>query len=274
MVEAEAGLFEAASVPDGYRRYLEPVIFEPWAQRLIDRVGLVRDQVVLDVASGTGVVARAAAGRVGAGGRVIASDISPGMLADVAARVEPAAGVAAVETLECSATELRLPDASVDVVFCQQGFQFIPDPDAAAREMGRVLRAGGAVGVAVWLSGRGPEPFDTYANVLQGEGVDEPFPGAYTSSNFTMSIGEVEEALVAGGFDEVAVTAEELELARASPEAAALGITGTPYGPAVATLDGERQRRLMTTLRQRMTGRDGAAARPVTTAVLGCGTAR
>ena len=59
------GRFGAASVADGYRRHLQPVIFEPWAQRLIDFVGLAPGNVVLDVASGTGVVALSVHPRTG-----------------------------------------------------------------------------------------------------------------------------------------------------------------------------------------------------------------
>jgi len=272
MSARDTGLFESASVPDGYRTHLQPVIFEPWAWRLIDYVGVERGEIVLDVASGTGVVARTAAVRVGAEGRVIASDISPAMLAHVATGVAPEG--AAVQTLECSATELDLPDASVDVVLCQQGFPFIPDRDAAAREMRRVLRVGGRAGVAVWLSGPRVEPFETYADVLLAEGVDEPFPHAYEADRFTMSVDEVEQALAAGGLADVAVVTEELELAWSSPQAAAAGIAGTPYGPSVAALDDDRRQRVMSALVDSMTGEGGAAVTHVTTAVLGRGTAR
>jgi ubiquinone/menaquinone biosynthesis C-methylase UbiE len=99
------GLFGSGSVPDGYGEDLEPVIFRPWASRLIDFVGVRPGEAVLDVAAGTGVVARAAAARVGAGGRVIASDISSGMLAQVNREVGPDA--APIETLECSALHYR-----------------------------------------------------------------------------------------------------------------------------------------------------------------------
>lgn len=264
--------FGAASVADGYRRHLQPVIFEPWAQRLIDFVGLTAGQIVLDVASGTGVVARAAAARTGPGGRVIASDISAGMLAHVATGVDPRG--AKVSTLECSATALKLPDASVDVVFCQQGFPFIPDRVAAVREMRRLLRPGGKAGAAVWLSGARLDPFDSYADVLQAHGVPEPFPDAYNRDQRKMSVAEVRQALLDGGFADVEVVTHELELAWPGLEAAVLAIMGTPYAPAVAALDPAAQERLLAALRARLTGIDGTLGRHVMTAVLGKGTAR
>jgi ubiquinone/menaquinone biosynthesis C-methylase UbiE len=267
----EGGPFQAGSIPDGYHRYLQPAIFEPWAERLLDFVGICADDVILDVASGTGVVARAAAVRAGRTGRVIASDISPGMLAHVGRDTDPEG--APVETLECPATEIRLPDASIDVVLCQQGFQFFTERGKAAAEMHRVLRPGGRVGVAAWRAGAPPEPFETYARVLQSDGVPEPSPRAYDTDSFTISADELERVLTSGGFSRISVRTEELVPAWDNPEHAALGITGTTYGAAVAALDPARQQRLMARLCEEMSGPDGAPVRRPTVALLARGVA-
>src|ERR1700727_1840780 len=100
-----SSLFKTESVPDAYERYVAAALFEPWAGVLLDTVGVEAGTRVLDVASGTGVVARAAARRVGASGRVVASDFSPAMLARSAA-VELTAGAAPVEFVEASADAL------------------------------------------------------------------------------------------------------------------------------------------------------------------------
>ncbi len=126
----------------------------------------------------------------------------------------------------------------------------------------------------MWLSDVRVEPFDTYGAVLQAAGVAEPFPHAYDSGPLKMSVSDVERTFVAAGFADVLVVTEGLELAWASPEAMALGITGTPYGPAVKALDGDGQRRVMAALRESMTGPGGVAVRHVMTEVLGRGTAR
>lgn len=89
----------------------------------------------------------------------------------------------------------------------------MPDRVATAREMRRVLRLGGRVGVAVWLSSPRLEPFIVYGDALQARGVPEPFAHAYDSSANSMSASEVENALVAAGFAEVDVRTEQLELA-------------------------------------------------------------
>ncbi len=125
-----------------YQRALVPAIFGPWAPRVVELAGLRPGERVLDVACGTGVVARLAAEAVGADGRVAALDMNPGMLA-VAAAV-PAKG-AAIEWIEGSAEALPFADAGFDAVCCQLGLQF-PDREGALHEMARVAVPGGARG--------------------------------------------------------------------------------------------------------------------------------
>jgi SAM-dependent methyltransferase len=130
-----------------YQRALVPAIFGPWAARVVEVAGLRPVERVLDVACGTGVVARLAAEAVGADGRVAALDMNPGMLA-VAAAV-PAKG-AAIEWVEGSAQALPFADAGFDAVCCQLGLQYFPDREGALREMARVAVPGGRVVVMVW----------------------------------------------------------------------------------------------------------------------------
>ncbi|MGN6242125.1 MAG: class I SAM-dependent methyltransferase [Motilibacteraceae bacterium] len=264
-------LFGAGAVADGYREHLEPVIFRPWADRLVAFAEPRPGQRLLDVASGTGVVARAAAAVLGPEGRVIASDISSGMLAHVPVGYPP--GAATLEVLECSATELALPESSVDVVLCQQGLPFIPDRAAAAREMHRVLRPGGTAAVAVWLAGRRLDPMATCADVLLEHGVAEPSPGAWDLQRFCMSPEQVEDVLTSAGFVDVEVRVEELTVSWSSAAAAARGIQGTPFYPVLAAMDPDRRRSVEAALVQRMGGPDGEALPVVMTAVLGRGTA-
>ncbi|MFZ0040458.1 MAG: methyltransferase domain-containing protein [Solirubrobacteraceae bacterium] len=268
---SEQGLFGAGSVAEGYREFLEPVIFKPWASRLLEFVDVQSGLAVLDVASGTGVVARAAAARVGAGGRVIASDISSEMLAMVNRGAETDGS--AIETLECPATELAIPDQTVDRVVCQQGLPFIRDRPAAAREMRRVLRPEGRAAVSVWLSNPRVEPFIIYGEALRAHGLPEPFPNAYDTSATSMSVERVEAILLEAGFADVVVRTEELALTWSSPDAAARGAMGTPYGPVLARLDGSDRSQVLADIRDRMTAEDGHAVTHRTVTVLGRGTA-
>jgi ubiquinone/menaquinone biosynthesis C-methylase UbiE len=142
--------FAGASV-DAMRVYDDILarLFTPWAHDLIERLAPPVGCTALDVACGPGTVAHVLAMRITRSGRVIAADISPAMLEIARAKsVDPAS--APIEWLESPAAPIRLADASVDLVTCQQGLQFFPDKRAALAEIRRVLRPGGRAGVAVW----------------------------------------------------------------------------------------------------------------------------
>jgi len=133
-----------------YERLLVPTVTLPWARDLVERVGLQPGVRVLDVACGTGVVARLAASEVGDAGRVAALDVNGGMLA-VGRSLPPPAG-AAIEWCEGNAEALPFGDGEFDVVLCQLGLQFFSDRSAGLREMRRVLGAGGRIGASVYTS--------------------------------------------------------------------------------------------------------------------------
>jgi ubiquinone/menaquinone biosynthesis C-methylase UbiE len=134
------------TAPENYERYFVPAIGGPFAADLIEEAALSPDERVLDVACGTGVVARRAAERVGPGGMVAALDVNPAMLAT--ARSIPSPG-AAIQWYDTSAEAMPLPDGAFDVVLCQLGLQFVTDKKAALREMWRVLTRGGRALVSV-----------------------------------------------------------------------------------------------------------------------------
>src|SRR5262249_60545343 len=99
-----------------------------------------RGDRVVDVACGTGIVARIAAARVGPSGVVVGVDLNPGML-NVARSVSltDSRSAAPIQWQEASADKLPFPGESFDIVYCQLGLQFFADRPAALREMRRVL---------------------------------------------------------------------------------------------------------------------------------------
>ena len=129
-----------------YERHMVPAIFASWVPALLDLVMLKPGERVLDVACGTGVVARQAASRVGAGGQVVGLDINGDMLA-LARALGPA-----VQWREGNAMALPFAESAFDVVVCQQGLQFFPDSGQALREAHRVLVPSGRFAVAVWCA--------------------------------------------------------------------------------------------------------------------------
>lgn len=127
-----------------YERFFVPALFAQWPSRLLELASVERGDDVLDVACGTGVLARAAKAEVGPTGTVQGLDVNSGMLA-VAARTAPA-----ITWLSGRAEELPVADRTVDRVLCQFGLMFFSDRAAAVREMARVLRPRGRVCVATW----------------------------------------------------------------------------------------------------------------------------
>jgi ubiquinone/menaquinone biosynthesis C-methylase UbiE len=116
-----------------YQRYFVPAFATPVSVALLEAAALQPGQRVLDVACGTGLVARLAAERVGPGGSVTGLDPSSDMIE--AART---ASPSAINWHVGDATSMPFPDETFDVVLCQLGLMFMQDRHAAAAEMLRV----------------------------------------------------------------------------------------------------------------------------------------
>ena len=127
-----------------------------WQMQLADAqatllacASLAPGERVLDVACGTGLVTLAAARAVGPYGRVFGVDLS-GQMVDVADQRARERQLSNVGFARMDAEKLDLPDASFDVALCALGLMYMPEPEQAMREMLRVLRPGGRLGLAVW----------------------------------------------------------------------------------------------------------------------------
>jgi SAM-dependent methyltransferase len=196
-VDRQSGFQLAGTAPERYETFVAPIM-APFVEAVLDAAQLRPGEAVLDLACGTGFVARSAAARVGPAGRVVGLDLSAAMLA-VAARHE--AGGAPVEWRQASADDLPLPDASFDAVVCQQGLQFFPDLSRALAEVVRVSRDGARVVATVWsaleLSPYFQAQFDVVETLLGPEDVST-FIAAVTAG------GRVEQAFRTAGLKDVA----------------------------------------------------------------------
>lgn len=136
-----------ATFPEMYERWLVTPLFQPWAQIVLEELHLSSGDRVLDIACGTGIVARLARQRLGAASQIVGVDMSSDMLA-VARTVAPD-----IDWREGNALDLPLNDGEqFDVVTCQQGLQFFPDKAAAVAQMRRALAPAGRLAVSTWRS--------------------------------------------------------------------------------------------------------------------------
>jgi ubiquinone/menaquinone biosynthesis C-methylase UbiE len=196
-----------------YERWVVPFVVGPWVPALLDLAELKPGERVLDIATGTGVVARLAARRVSPGGTVTGLDLNEAMLEE--ARRLPLPPGLTIDWRAGSALALPFPDGPYNVVLCQQGLQFFPDRLKALREMRRVLAAGGRVAVSAWT---GPPPYF----VAMREGLARYVsPDAAISGAAAFSLGDAAELrglVEAAGFHDVVVHLVRLTLRLPPPE--------------------------------------------------------
>jgi ubiquinone/menaquinone biosynthesis C-methylase UbiE len=225
---------------EAYERVVARYILGPWAPLLVDAAQLAIGERVLDVACGTGVVARVAAQRVGPEGRVIGIDLNPGMIA--VARSLPIPGSAPMEWLERSALDLGVADASIDAVLCQQGLQFFPDKPLAMREMRRVLRARGRLALSVWNS---PGVYNTALGDALAHFVSDEFAARFCASRRAPAREELQRLAAEAGFVDVQVRIARSNVRLPKLEQFALDhLAATPVASAIASADPEARKNI------------------------------
>lgn len=136
------------SAAEAYDAVLVPEVFRPWAELVVEETRLEKGMQALDVACGTGVVARCAANVCGRKGCSSGIDIDPAM-------IEVARAAALRDGLDIdyrcgSASELPFEAASFDAALCLQGLQYFPDKPLALAELRRVMRPTARLGIVVW----------------------------------------------------------------------------------------------------------------------------
>jgi ubiquinone/menaquinone biosynthesis C-methylase UbiE len=131
------------SAAEVYEEFFVPALFQEWAPRVAEAAQIVAGHRVIDVACGTGVLAREASRRAALGGSVVGLDRNEGMLA-VARRAAPG-----IDWRAGLAESLPFAESTFDRVVSQFGLMFFEDRAAALKEMWRVLRPGGRMAVAV-----------------------------------------------------------------------------------------------------------------------------
>ncbi len=240
----------AGSAPEVYERELAPAVFGVWAPILVELAQPRPSERVLDVACGTGVVARIAATRVGPSGTVVGVDLNPGMLSVARSVVSPdSRSSGELQWQEASADKLPFPDGSFNVVYCQLGLQFFADRPAALREMRRVLGTEGRLALMVWRGIHESPGFAVLADALQrhvGQAA-----AAIMRAPFGLSNADELEALVrAAGFQNVAIQQRSGTVRFPSVERFVLSyVAGSPSAGPVSQADDAAREALITDVR-------------------------
>lgn len=218
-----------------YERFLVAAVLDGWAADLIDAVGVTAGDRVLDVGCGTGVVARHAAGRVGARGSVTGVDRNRSMLTlarELGVDLDPL-----VRWLEGDAADLPVAAVSVDVALCQQALQFVADPGAALAELHRVVVPGGRVGIGTCRS-LAHQPGYTALIAAVARHLGDPAAAVLASVYALGDPGALGDLVAAAGFHDVHRRIEVTTFRLPSAEALLTAETSSsPLGPAADLLD-------------------------------------
>lgn len=232
----QSGYQVSSSAAELYERYATQYM-GPWVPDLVGLAELRQGERVLDLACGTGVVARHAVMQLGPTGRVTGLDFNAGMLA--VARATPTPPGATIDWVEGSAVAMDLADASFDVILCQQGLQFFPDRLAALREMHRVLVPGGRVLLSVWKS---PSPYNIAAGDALQRYAGAEMANKYRAARVTPDAKALHRMLVESGFRAVQIRPRPLIVKLPSIESFVIGhLSSSPVSGAVAALSEVRR---------------------------------
>ena len=221
-----------------YESHLVPLIFEPYAIDLVQRLAPRSLARVLEVAAGTGVVTRSMAAALPESVAIVATDLNQPML-DMASAIGTRRPV---EWRQADAMQLPFPDATFDAVVCQFGAMFFPDKPKAYAEARRVLRPGGVFLFNVWDRIEENEFADVVTSALESMFPQDPPRFLARTPHGHGDLPTIERDLASGGFASspriVTVAARSLA---ASPRIPAVAYCqGTPLRNEIEARDASR----------------------------------
>lgn len=225
----------AGSIPEIYDRLMVPLIFEPYARDLSERIARVESRGLLETAAGTGVLTRAIVSRLPLQTRIVATDLNQAMLDHAAAKQPERDGL----TWQ-SADALALPfeDRRFDVVACQFGAMFFPDKIKGYSEARRVLKTGGHFFFSVWDRISQNEFADVVTEALAGLFPQDPPLFMARTPHGYHDVERIRGELAAAGFADIVVESiEHRSRAVSSRDAAIAYCQGTPLRNEITARD-------------------------------------
>jgi ubiquinone/menaquinone biosynthesis C-methylase UbiE len=227
----------AGSIPAIYDRYLGPLIFEPYAVDLAQRLAGMTTGSVLEIAAGTGMVTRALARSLPETVSIIATDLNQPMV-DFAAAQE---GSARATWRQADAQSLPFEDQSFDAVICQFGVMFFPDKRAAYREALRVLKSGGRYLFNVWDRIEDNEVPQIVTEALATVFPQDPPRFLARTPHGYHDPATIRDDVQAAGFKQIAIERVERRSLAPSPRDPAVGFCqGTPLRNEIEARDKSR----------------------------------
>jgi SAM-dependent methyltransferase len=226
------------SIPQLYETYLVPLIFEPYAADLADRLASRSLARVLEIAAGTGVVTRALASVLPERVSVVATDLNQPMLDQAAALGTKRP----VEWRQADALQLPFGEGMFDAVVCQFGVMFFPDKARAFSEARRVLRPGGVFIFNVWDRIEENEFADTVTAALESLFPEDPPRFLARTPHGYCDRSAIERDLANGGFtaSPQAITVAARSRATSSRDPAIAYCQGTPLRNEIEARDASR----------------------------------
>jgi SAM-dependent methyltransferase len=226
MAMLETDKLFAGSIPENYDRHMVPLIFEPYAADLAQRVASFTPDAVLEIAAGTGVVTRALAPKLSPRAAYVVTDLNHAML-DYARSRQIADS--RIQWQQADAMVLPFDDSVFDIVCCQFGAMFFPDRPAAYRQARRVLKPGGHFLFNVWDGVEENVFADDVRKALATIFPDDPPRFIERTPHGYHDIGMIELDLIAGGFAKPVIERVEKRAHAASALDVATGLCqGTP----------------------------------------------
>jgi ubiquinone/menaquinone biosynthesis C-methylase UbiE len=238
-----------STASETYERYIVPAWMGAWTKALIEKASIKLGDRVLDVACGTGIVARKAAQLVGPNGHVIGFDADRNMLL-AASKFADEEGLSSIEWHFGNAAHIPVERGRCNVVLCQQGLQFFPEKLNALKEMFRVLVPGGRLALSTWRS-IDRCPFLAILADILGRYIGSKVTGAFYSSCALHDREELRGLLSNAGFTDIKIGLE-VQMARfPSLEEFLPGyISVFPFAKQIADMPDEDQRTMLAEIRK------------------------
>jgi ubiquinone/menaquinone biosynthesis C-methylase UbiE len=245
----------AGSIPAIYERFLVPLLFEPYALDLVERLARTGPRDVLETAAGTGVLTRKIASRLPQRARLVVTDLNQPMLDHAKARM---ANDGRIEWRQADALALPFADQSFDAAACQFGVMFFRDKVRGFQEARRVLRPGGHFFANVWDRISENDFADVVSRAVAALFEKDPPDFLARTPHGYHDVEQIHRDLNAAGFGDVAVEAVAYKSKAASARDAAVAFCqGTPLRSEIEARDASKLEEATQTATEALTRRFG-----------------